>query len=236
MTLFFRSERGRYSVLLVVLAVLGTQVLSVKSRSEIGMWRELRTKWAGRLESHLEEGDFVSAEGDLSFLLYTDSWLFFRYGDGDAPLRIADLRREYGETPNWALPYWGFSGDGRMEAEVSLMTRPQDKLIGGTYLTWILNIQNSTDKPIPPNDFDVLLHFRDGSTMKPLEGTDLLIVNNLARYQWNYGIRPGQDRRILLLFPKLDWGAIEGFEVKLDGSTSWIPFWENLVPHPTPAR
>ncbi len=217
-------------LLFFIVFILGDS-FSFQQKNDIEDWN-LKIKDSKRMLLDYEsQNDEINASTQRTFLSYSYSWLWFKYGDLES---LKNLVIQNVQTLDKDKVYYGFSSSLNYEADLILLS-DADSLISGKQL-WLLNIHNQT-KDIVENSLPyVNFHLKNGETIQrflPQEDSDFLESqqrNNISRFLWDdNSLLPWYSKRLLILTEVINFDEISMLEVIFDRERILIPFWDNFL-------
>ncbi|MBD62022.1 hypothetical protein CL645_04100 [bacterium] len=217
-------------LLFFIVFILGDS-FSFQQKNDIEDWN-LKIKDSKRMLLDYEsQNDEINASTQRTFLSYSYSWLWFKYGDLES---LKNLVIQNVQTLEKDKVYYGFSSSLNYEADLILLS-DADSLISGKQL-WLLNIHNQT-KDIVENSLPyVNFHLKNGETIQrflPQEDSDFLESqqrNNISRFLWDdNSLLPWYSKRLLILTEVINFDEISMLEVIFDRERILIPFWDNFL-------
>lgn len=219
--------------LLLLIPLFAAQMLSVEKLSEVAIWRQLAERSAGVANRAREDGDNATLEGQVAFMAEAHTRLWVEYGQLPDLAAVVAHYRFWRDAALITAHRVGIALDGRLEGDLTRISFPHDPLLGGLYQHWILSVANLTGEVIPPLGWEVRLHLRDGTVITPGEPSEPALAGTTAaarpgRHLWREVLYPDTNTRIILLLPPVEQEEVLALEFTLDGTTVWIPWWENI--------
>ena len=216
--------------LFFLIFILGDS-FSFQEKADIEDWY-LKIEDSKRMFSDYEsQNDEINASTQRTFLSYSYSWLWFKYGDLES---LKDLVIQNIQTLEKDKVYYGFSSSLNYEADLVLLSN-SGSLISGKQL-WLLNIHNQTKDTVENSLPYVNFHLKNGETLQrfiPQEDDDFLQAqkgNNITRFLWDdNSLLPWYSKRLLVLTEVIGFDQILMLEVIFDKEGILIPFWDNFL-------
>jgi len=216
--------------LFFIILILGDS-FSLQQKDDIEGWHLKIEDSKKMLSDYESQNDEINASTQRTFLSYSYSWLWFRYGDLES---LKDLIIQNVQTLDKDKVYYGFSPSLDYEADLILLS-DADSLISGKQL-WLLNIHNQTKDTVENSLPYVNFHLKNGETIQrflPQENSDFLQSqqgNNISRFLWDdNSLLPWYSKRLLILTEFINFDEISMLEVIFDRERILIPFWDNFL-------